>query len=52
MKFDMWQPPGFVDVLIKPLSLSVVITECCCCNSLGTWFVGVILVIAVSWNTL
>ena len=34
MKFDMWQPSGLVDVLIK-----------CCCNRSGTWFVGVILVI-------
>ena len=36
MKFDMWQPSGFMDVLIK----------CCGCNISGTWFVGVILVIA------
>ena len=36
MKFDMWQPSGLVDVLMK----------CCCCNISGTWFVGVILVIS------
>ena len=36
MKFDMWQPSGLVDVLIK----------CGCCNISGTWFVGVILVIS------
>ena len=35
MKFDMWQPSGLVDVLIKG----------CCCNISGTWFVGVILII-------
>ena len=34
MIFDMWQPSGLVDVLIK----------CCCCNISGTWFVGVILI--------
>ena len=36
MKFDMWQPSGLVDVMIK----------CCCCNTSGTWFVGVILIIS------
>ena len=37
MKFDIWQPSWLVDVLIK----------CYCCNCSGTWFVGIILVIAV-----
>ena len=36
MKFDMWQPSGLVEVLI----------ECCGCNISGTWFAGVVLVIA------
>ena len=42
IKFDMWQPSGLVDVLIK----------CCCCNISGTWFVGVILIISGNSNTL
>ena len=36
IKFDMQQPSGLVDVLIK----------CCCCNISGTRFVGVILIIS------
>ena len=36
MKFDICQPSGLVDMSLK----------CCFCNILGTWFAGVILVIA------
>ena len=36
MKFDMWQLSGLVEVLI----------ECCGCNISGTWFAGVVWVIA------
>ena len=36
MTLDMWPPSGLVKVLIK----------CYCCNILGTWFSGVVLVMA------
>ena len=38
IKFDMWQPSGLVDVLMKS----------CFCNISATYFVGVFLVIAVN----